>query len=155
MLSVVGSWPEGVPLRVACDVRNPLLGPRGAASRLRSPERSGPAEVVELERRLGAIERLAPFRTVAGAGAGGGLGAALAALGGELCEGAELVLDAIGFDERAAGADFAVTGEGTVDADDARGEGAWSGRAALRADSGYAACSSAAGSRAERCRPVR
>ena len=51
-----------------------------------------------------------------GAGAGGGLGAGLAALGGELCEGAELVLDVIGFDGRARGASFAVTGEGTVDA---------------------------------------
>ncbi len=60
-------------------------------------------------------EALAPYSALAGSGAGGGLGAALASLGGELVEGAELVLDAIGFDERARSADLVVTGEGTVD----------------------------------------
>ena len=45
-----------------------------------------------------------------------GLGAALAALGGELVEGAEVVLDTIGFDDRARNADLVVTGEGMVDA---------------------------------------
>jgi glycerate kinase len=44
------------------------------------------------------------------------LGAALAALGGELVEGAELVLELIAFDALARGAALAVTGEGTVDA---------------------------------------
>jgi glycerate kinase len=37
-------------------------------------------------------------------------------MGAELCEGAELVLDTIGFDELARDADLVVTGEGTVDA---------------------------------------
>ena len=104
-----------MPLRVACDVRNVLLGPRGAARVFGPQKGAGPAEVEELERRLAASERLAPFAGLPGAGAGGGLGAALAALGGELCEGAELVLDVIGFDAAAAGAALAVTGEGTVD----------------------------------------
>ena len=40
---------------------------------------------------------------------------AFAALGGQLLAGAELVLDLIGFDERARTADLVVTGEGTVD----------------------------------------
>jgi glycerate kinase len=43
-------------------------------------------------------------------------GAAFAALGAELCDGAELVLDTIAFDEHARAADLVVTGEGTVDA---------------------------------------
>ena len=59
---------------------------------------------------------LAPFADLAGAGAAGGLGAALAALGGELVDGAQLVLDLVGFDARARRADLVVTGEGTVDA---------------------------------------
>jgi glycerate 2-kinase len=44
--------------------------------------------------------------------------------------GAELVLDAIGFDRRAAGAAFAVTGEGTVDATTLEGKApaAWARR---------------------------
>lgn len=115
LLGVLPEWPQGVPLRVACDVRNVLLGPRGAARVFGPQKGAGPAEVEELERRLAAAERLAPVAGLPGAGAGGGLGAALAALGGELCEGAELVLDVIGFDAAAAGAALAVTGEGTVD----------------------------------------
>ena len=113
MLSVVRSVP--VPLRVACDVRNPLLGPRGAARVFGPQKGAGPAHVEELERRLAAIDELAPYRDLPGAGAAGGLGAALASLGGELLPGAELVLDAIGFDERARSASLVVTGEGRVD----------------------------------------
>jgi glycerate kinase len=116
MRDVVGTRLRAVPVRVACDVRNPLLGPRGAA-RVFGPQKGADASAVEeLERRLGSLDELAPYRDLRGAGAGGGLGAAFAALGAELCEGAELVLDAIGFDARAAVADLVVTGEGTVDA---------------------------------------
>ena len=97
-------------------MRNPLLGERGAA-RVFGPQKGARPEAVDaLEQRLAAIEELAPYRDLPGAGAGGGLGAALAALGGELVEGAELVLDTIGFDDRARDADLVVTGEGTVDA---------------------------------------
>jgi glycerate kinase len=113
--TVLPRWPGDVPLRVACDVRNPLLGPRGAARVFGPQKGAGPEAVEELERRLASIEELRRYRELAGAGAGGGLGAALAALGGELLEGAELVLDLVGFDDRASGAAFAVTGEGTVD----------------------------------------
>jgi glycerate kinase len=115
LLSVVAVWPDGAPLRVACDVRNPLLGERGAARVFGPQKGAGPAEVEELERRLAASERLAPFRDVAGSGAAGGLGAALASLGGELVRGAEVVLGVIGFDEHARSVDLVVTGEGTVD----------------------------------------
>ncbi len=115
LLSVVSSWPRSVPLRVACDVRNPLLGERGAARVFGPQKGAGPEEVEELERRLAALGELEPYRDLPGAGAAGGLGAALASLGGELVEGAELVLDRIGFDERAQGAALVVTGEGKVD----------------------------------------
>lgn len=115
MREVVGRRLDGIPMRVVCDVRNPLLGKRGAA-RVFGPQKGARPEAVDLlEARLGALEELAPYRDLQGAGAGGGLGAALAALGGELVEGAELVLDTIGFDERARGADLVVTGEGMVD----------------------------------------
>lgn len=114
--AVVGSWLRDVRLRVACDVRNPLLGERGAA-RVFGPQKGADADAVEeLERRLASLEELAAYRDLPGAGAGGGLGAAFAALGGELLEGAELVLDLIRFDERARNASLVVTGEGTVDA---------------------------------------
>ena len=93
-------------------MRNPLLGERGAA-RVFGPQKGADAEAVEeLERRLASLAELEPFRDVPGAGAGGGLGAGFAALGAELCDGASLVLDTIGFDERAQRADLVVTGEG-------------------------------------------
>jgi glycerate kinase len=116
MLSVLGRWPAEVELRVLCDVRNPLLGLRGAARVFGPQKGAGPGAVAALEERLASLEALRPYRDQPGAGAGGGLGAALASLGGELVEGAEVVLDTIGFDGRARGAAFAVTGEGTVDA---------------------------------------
>lgn len=114
--AVVTAWPREIPLRVACDVRSPLLGPHGAARVFGPQKGASPAAVEELEARLAADDALRPYRDVPGAGAGGGLGAGLAALGAELLPGAELVLDAIGFDEHARQAGLVVTGEGTVDA---------------------------------------
>jgi len=106
------AWPDDLPLRVACDVRNTLLD----AAHVFAPQKGATPEMVEeLERRLAADEALASYCNIPGGGAGGGLGAAFASLGGELVEGAELVLDAIGFDECARTADLVVTGEGAVD----------------------------------------
>jgi glycerate 2-kinase len=115
MRTVVGDALSDVRVRVLCDVRNPLLGDRGAA-RVFGPQKGADAAAIEeLERRLASLTELARYRDLPGAGAGGGLGAAFAALGAELCDGAALVLDTIGFDERASHADLVVTGEGAVD----------------------------------------
>ncbi len=98
------------PTRVACDVRTPLA----AAARLYGPQKGAtPADVAEFDRRL---DRLAAVAHLPGAGAAGGVGAALALLGAELVEGASLVLELVHFEERIAGAALAITGEGTVDA---------------------------------------
>lgn len=123
MRAVVGSWLRDVPLQVLCDVRNPLLGERGAA-RVFGPQKGADAAAVEeLEARLAALDELARYRDLPGAGAGGGLGAAFAAMGAELRDGAEVVLDAIGFDELARDAELVVTGEGKVDATTLEGKG--------------------------------
>ena len=115
LLAAIGARLDGVTLRIACDVRNVLLGPRGAA-RVYGPQKGADAAMIEtLEERLAAMDALRPYTELPGAGSGGGLGAALASLGGELLEGAELVLELIGFDARARGADLVVTGEGMVD----------------------------------------
>jgi glycerate 2-kinase len=96
--------------RVACDSLVPLLD----AARLYARQKgAGPAQVEELAARLAAMEELAPYAGLPGAGAAGGLGAALAALGAELVPGATLVLDESGLDP--AGYDLVVTGEGKVD----------------------------------------
>ncbi len=59
---------------------------------------------------------------VPGAGAAGGLGAALLALGAELRSGAETVLDLVGFDERVRDVDLVITGEGNMDEQSAAGK---------------------------------
>jgi glycerate kinase len=120
VMEVLGGFP--VPARAACDVRNPLLGERGAAAMFGPQKGASPEQVAELEARLAGRSSLRPFADMAGAGAAGGLGAAMAALGAELVQGAELVLDLIGFRERARGAALVVTGEGTVDRSTAEGK---------------------------------
>lgn len=114
LMEVLGGFP--VPVRAACDVRNPLLGPRGAARAFGPQKGATPEQVEELEAGLAARQSLRPVADLPGAGAAGGLGAALAALGAELVSGAELVLGLIGFRDRARAAGLVVTGEGTVDA---------------------------------------
>jgi glycerate kinase len=116
MRAAIGGRLSRVEVVVACDVENPLLGPRGAARVFGPQKGAGPTEIEELERRLSADRSLAPYTDVPGAGAAGGLGAALAALGARLVPGAPLVLERVGFAARARTADLVVTGEGTVDA---------------------------------------
>src|SRR2546423_2212421 len=83
------------PTRVACDVDVPLLD---AARVFAKQKGASPEDAAELEARLAARADLAPFAALPGAGAAGGLGAALASLGAALVPGAPLVLDLVGFD---------------------------------------------------------
>jgi len=109
LLEVVDSIP--VPVRAACDVRAPLLD----AVRVFARQKGARADQLgELERRL-ENATLAPYRDLPGAGAAGGLGAALASLGAELVEGAPLVLELVKFHDRLRETDVVVTGEGTID----------------------------------------
>ena len=112
---VVGDALAGRELRALCDVRNPLLGERGAARAFGPQKGASPEQVEELEARLAGMAELRPYAHLTGAGAAGGLGAAIAALGGELVSGSALVLERIGFRALATGADLVVTGEGTID----------------------------------------
>jgi glycerate 2-kinase len=101
-----------VTTTVLCDVRTTLAD----AARLFGPQKgASPEDVESLERRLAGMEELSPYAAVPGAGAAGGLGAALAALGAELVPGAPAVLDLVGFDARVRDCDLAITGEGQVD----------------------------------------
>ena len=115
LLEVVHELP--VPTRVACDVDVSLLD---AARVFAAQKGASPEHQRELEARLAGMENLQPYADVPGAGAAGGLGAALASLGADLVPGAPYVLGAIGFDP--ADYDLVVTGEGTVDATTFRGK---------------------------------
>src|SRR5881409_4306474 len=107
---------------VACDVRNPLLGPEGASA-VYGPQKGATPEIVReldaaLARYADVVEAFVGrnIRSVPGAGAAGGLGAGLIAfLDARLVSGAELVLGAVGFAERLRGADLVITGEGRID----------------------------------------
>ena len=90
---VVGAVPPGT--LVACDVANPLLGPLGAARAFAPQKGATSAQVEELERRLASDAVLEPYADLPGAGAAGGLGAALASLGATLVPGSKLVAEAI------------------------------------------------------------
>jgi glycerate kinase len=116
-------------VRVACDVTNPLTGPRGASA-VYGPQKGATEEMVReldaaLARFASVIERDLGKRVadVPGAGAAGGAGAGLIAfLDAELAPGAPLVVVARGLDERLQGADLVITGEGRVDSQTADGK---------------------------------
>jgi len=119
---------RGVELVALTDVDNPLLGPRGAA-RMYGPQKGATAQQVEeLERRMArwatALES-ATGRAVAevpGAGAAGGLGAALLALGAHIEPGFERVAREIALRSRMDRADLVLTGEGRIDAQTGHGK---------------------------------
>lgn len=114
LLEVLDTLP---PTTVLCDVATMLYD----APRLYGPQKGAtPEQVVDLEARFRADERLEPFAHLPGSGAAGGLGAALASLGAELVPGAATVLDLLGFDPTAY--KLVVTGEGRVDATTAEGK---------------------------------
>ncbi|GAA1516145.1 glycerate kinase [Kribbella lupini] len=109
---------NGVEVVVACDVDNPLTGPSGAAATYGPQKGARPEQIDVLDRSLGHwAELVAPdLKNSPGAGAAGGVGfAALAVLGAELMPGIELVLELVGFQDRLAGVDLVVTGEGALD----------------------------------------
>lgn len=119
-----------VRLLAMCDVTNPLLGPEGATA-VYGPQKGvkppmRPRLEAALARWADVVERelAAPLRPalagqlprdVPGAGAAGGLGFALLALGARLESGAELILDLARFDDRVRDMDLVITGEGRLD----------------------------------------
>jgi glycerate kinase len=122
-----------VDLEIACDVSNPLLGPTGAAATYGPQKGATPAQVTELDARLGRwadrLERATGRRErdTPGAGAAGGTGFGLLAIADRfrslvLRPGIDLVMDAAGFSEKLARADVVVTGEGRIDEQTAFGK---------------------------------
>jgi glycerate kinase len=102
-------------LRVLCDVQVPWED----APRIFGPQKGAdPQTVRRLEARLDALADQAPRdpRGVPMTGCAGGLSGGLWAFrGAELLPGAAYVLDALSFEQRAAGATLVITGEGALD----------------------------------------
>lgn len=106
----------------AVDVRNPLLGSRGA-TRTFGPQKGGTPEQLEILQH--GLTRLADvvasdlgsdFRDTPGAGAAGGLGFGLLSFcGAKVKSGFDVVADYIGLREAIAKADVVITGEGRLD----------------------------------------
>jgi glycerate 2-kinase len=107
-----------VELLVACDVTTTftdaaaVFGPQKGATR---------AQVEMLTRRLERLTQMflddfgVDVTSIPGGGAAGGLGGALAALGGTLLPGFELVADELDLYDHLEGADLVITGEGCLD----------------------------------------
>jgi glycerate kinase len=119
----------GLEIMVACDVDNPLTGPRGASAIYGPQKGATPDMVQELDRALGIYAKVAARTTgrdvseLPGAGAAGGLGAGLLWFTpARLRPGVEIVLEATGFDALVTGADLVITGEGRTDAQTAMGK---------------------------------
>ena len=114
---------------IACDVENPLCGPKGASA-IYGPQKGATEEMVaQLDAGLSHFADVAEAfleksgRNLPGSGAAGGLGFALTAfLGGNLKSGIEMVLDAMDMDAHLQGADVVITGEGRLDGQTAMGK---------------------------------
>ncbi|NCT90044.1 glycerate kinase [Cellulomonas sp. APG4] len=131
-----------VDLVAAVDVDVPLLGLHGASAGFAAQKGASPEQAQALERDLGHFAHLVlgvlgpgaragtgglrlpladggpttrDLLQLPGAGAAGGLGFALAALGARVLPGAQVVADAVGLARQVADADLVLTGEGTLD----------------------------------------
>ncbi|MBY7025096.1 glycerate kinase [Clostridium botulinum] len=121
-LSSLDSRLKDTTIEVACDVTNPLIGEKGASA-IFGPQKGATLEVVkELDTNLAhyadVIKRCLgkDIAYAEGAGAAGGLGAALLAfLDGKLKRGIDLVIKHTDLSEKVKGADFLFTGEGSID----------------------------------------
>ncbi|WP_332628560.1 glycerate kinase [Halalkalibacter flavus] len=110
-----------VKVDVACDVDNPLIGPKGASA-IYGPQKGATPEQIELldanlAHYASVIKRDVgkDIQDVPGAGAAGGLGAGLLAfLPAELKRGGDLVIEATKLEEAVRDADLVITGEGGV-----------------------------------------
>jgi glycerate kinase len=108
---------RGLDLVVATDVDNPLLGPLGATAVFSAQKGATPEMMPVLEERLARFADLIgpELAQIPGAGAAGGLGFALFALGGHRESGADLVLRKLNVAGLIAASDLVVTGEGSLD----------------------------------------
>lgn len=124
-----GAILPGVRIVAACDVRNPLFGPHGAAHVYAPQKGATPEDVARLDQGLRHFADVCGTAlgrdgaALPGAGAAGGLGfALLTGLGAEFRAGAELAIELSGLAAHLQDADLCLTGEGRTDAQTACGK---------------------------------
>ncbi|MEJ2763974.1 glycerate kinase [Photobacterium sp. MCCC 1A19761] len=118
-----------VTLEVACDVDNPLCGPTGASAVFGPQKGATPAMVTQLDANLTHYAAIIhsqlgrDVKDIPGAGAAGGLGAALLGLlDASLRPGIEIVTEAAGLADAVRDADWVITGEGRIDSQSIHGK---------------------------------
>jgi len=120
------------PIRIACDVTNPLLGPRGAAATYGPQKGLRPADLARLDHessRLALLlcahaQRPDSLMAIPGAGAAGGIAFGLmAAADAKLLPGFDLVSAWLDLERKLAAADLVITGEGRFDDTSLTGKG--------------------------------
>jgi len=138
---IVGAvLPALPPIRIACDVANPLLGSRGCTAVYGPQKGLRPADFERMERAVSAMAarlcnhfgREASFMQFPGNGAAGGIPFGLGcATPTRLMPGIDFVSAWLDLDARIARADIVITGEGSFDASslDGKGPGAIASRA--------------------------
>lgn len=111
-----------VDFEVACDVDNPLCGPRGAAQVFSPQKGATPEQVRQLDAALTHFADVCAQtlgrdgRDLPGCGAAGGIGfAARTFLAATFRPGIELVAEVSGLEQAVIGADLVITGEGRLD----------------------------------------
>ena len=109
-------------ITVMCDVRNPLCSKNGATHTFAKQKGASPEIIDILESGMCSFRDVIRSQfsidcdMIEGAGAAGGLGAALHVfLGGKMQSGIETVLELIDFDAKLSGVDLVITGEGCTD----------------------------------------
>lgn len=126
-------WPHIPDLRIACDVRNTLLGPNGATAMYAPQKGLVPEDYTKMEKTLGAMakklcshfDQPKTIMMEPGTGASGGTGFGLkVACAAKLVLGFDLISAWLQLDERVRNADLIITGEGRFD------RGSLSGKAA-------------------------
>lgn len=129
LLAVLPSLPPSVTLTALVDVQAPLGGPNGA--RRFFGQKGVPEDAFDdVEAALCALHPR--FIDTPGAGAAGGLGAAMLALGGTLRSGADFMMEACDLEGAVVASDVVVGGEGSVDVTTTFGKSLWRLRALAR-----------------------
>ena len=126
------SIPEKMPeaeITVACDVINPLCGPKGATFVFGRQKGVREEDMEDTDRAMEHFAKVIEkefgrrITDMPGAGAAGGLGAAMVGfLGAKLKAGADMLLDVVGFEELLKSADIVFTGEGRIDGQSVSGK---------------------------------